>query len=100
MPESKQWAYVLHQAYGDIPSVTFYDDNTLDAFTSHSTWAFAEGDDPFRDGIEKDDVDGDENQDEKEEESANSDVSQKEDIRKGLSNCNSRFFWKHRIISA
>ena len=45
MPRSKQWAYLRHQAFGDIPSFTFYDDDTLDAFVTRSSWAFAEKDD-------------------------------------------------------
>ena len=89
MPESKQWAYVLHQAYGDIPPVTFYDDNTLDAFTSHSTWAFAEHDDPMSSrneakGAGNDVDDSNEEEEDEEEENANGDPLHKKHIDQGL----------------
>jgi len=91
MPQSKQWAYVLHQAYGDIPPVTFYDDNTLDAFTSHSTWAFAERDDPMtssRNEVQSTGNDDSENEKEEdneddEEEDGNGDPLQKKHIDQG-----------------
>ena len=92
MPQSKQWAYVLHQAYGDIPPVTFYDDNTLDAFTSHSTWAFAERDDPMTSirseaqstGNDDSENEKEDDNEEDEEEDGNDDPLQKKHIDQGL----------------
>jgi len=47
LPKSKQWAYVYQQVYRDLPSITFKDDKTLDAFNSRSAWAVVATDDPM-----------------------------------------------------
>ena len=82
MPKSKEWGVIYHNVYGELPSVAFLDEHTIDAFSTRSAWAFAEQDDPMaeREGIDDQSFDNQTNA--LSPESTESDVttSQKEDI--------------------